>query len=49
MTVILRSPDLIGAVLSEAKEGSPQFLERATAGILRFAQNDSVQEFLRSL
>jgi hypothetical protein len=37
------------AVLSETKEASPQFVETATAGILRFAQNDRARGFLPSL
>jgi len=37
------------AVVSEAKEGSPWFVETTTAGILRFAQNDRSEAFSRSL
>jgi len=36
-------------VLSETKEGSPQFDETATAGMLRVAQNDRMLGFFRSL
>jgi len=37
------------AVLSETKKGSRQFFEITTAGILRFAQKDSVQGVSRIL
>jgi hypothetical protein len=42
-------PEEPKAVLSETKEGSLQFVETATAGILRSAQNDKAQAFFRSL
>jgi hypothetical protein len=42
-------PEEPQAVLSEAKEGSPWFVETTTAGILRFAQNDRLEAFFRSL
>ena len=41
--IIPRSPDLIGTVLSETKEGSRQLLDLETAGILRSAQNDMLE------
>jgi hypothetical protein len=37
------------AVLSKTKEGSPQFVETATAGILRFALDRAVQGFAQSV
>ena len=44
-------PKLHGVIFggAEGDEGSPQFVERTTAGILRFAQNDGVHMFFRSL
>jgi hypothetical protein len=42
-------PEEPTAVLSETKERSPQFVEATTAEILRFAQNDKVHGYLRSL
>jgi hypothetical protein len=49
MTYMARFSAEPKAVLSETKEGSLQFVQTATAGILRCAQNDRLLEFFRSL
>jgi len=41
-------PEEPQAVLSDAKEGSRHLLDSENAGILRFAQNDSLQGFFIS-
>jgi hypothetical protein len=42
-------PEEAKPVLSETKEGSLYLLENSNTGVLRFAQDDSIGAFFRSL
>ena len=44
-----RHPEEAKPVLSETREGPPHLLENSNTGVLRFAQDDSTEEFFRSL